>query len=136
MVDQYSAITLLDGQAKVNGQLTLGENIADNGGVKESFAAFKAQMAAMDEDDREDEVEKIEEVFGGLSPEQLFFVSFAQVWCEKARPEYVQLMLQLDPHSPGSVRATVPLQNFPEFAEAFKCKAGSVMNPAKRCSVW
>jgi endothelin-converting enzyme len=99
MIDQYSAITLVESQATVNGLLTLGENIADNGGVREAYSAFQAQMNSMDKHDREDEIDTIEERFG-MSPEQLFFVSFAQIWCEKSRPVRSHFIF---PSLPGSL---------------------------------
>jgi predicted metalloendopeptidase len=112
----------------VNGKLTLGENTADMGGVKQAFAAYKT-WAKEEGGDREPHVE-------GLTNDQLFFVSFAQVWCTVATPEYLRVQVATDPHSPGKFRANVPTSQSRDFAAAFSCDEGTPMNPKTRCEVW
>ena len=112
----------------VNGKLTLGENTADMGGVKQGYQAYK-KWAGENGGDTKAHVE-------GLTNDQLFFVSFAQVWCTVATPEYLRVQVQTDPHSPGQFRANVPLAMSPDFAAAFECAEGTPMNPKERCEVW
>lgn len=125
VADQYDHFEVLPG-LKVNGKLTLGENIADMGGLKLAFAAYR-QL-------RKDAKEI--QVADGLSEDQQFFLAHAQVWCGKARPDYVRQMVQTNPHSPPQFRVMGPLSNMREFADAFQCKAGSAMRPEKSCVVW
>ncbi|XP_070185061.1 neprilysin-1-like [Littorina saxatilis] len=125
-VNQYSK-QVVAGE-HVNGNLTLGENIADNGGIKAAFMAFQ---------NWQNNNQKQAPLPGlGLSHEQLFFVNFAQGWCYLGTDEGARNRLLTDPHSPASVRIRVPLTNSPQFAEAFKCRANSAMNPGKKCHLW
>lgn len=112
----------------VNGKLTLGENTADMGGVKQGYQAYKNWV----DENGGDSKTHVE----GLTNDQLFFVSFAQVWCTVASPEFLRVQVQTDPHSPGQFRANVPLSMNPDFAAAFECAEGSPMNPKERCEVW
>ncbi len=112
----------------VDGKLTLGENTADMGGVKQGYQAYK-KWAAENGGDTTPHVE-------GLTNDQLFFVSFAQVWCTVATPEYLRVQVATDPHSPGEFRASVPVAMSPDFAAAFECAEGAPMNPKDRCEVW
>jgi len=112
----------------VDGKLTLGENTADMGGVKQGYQAYK-KWAAENGGDTTPHVD-------GLTNEQLFFVSFAQVWCTVATPEYLRVQVATDPHSPGEFRASVPLMMNPDFAAAFECAEGTPMSPKDRCEVW
>ena len=122
---QYSAYPAVD-DLHVNGKLTLGENIADLGGLKLSFAAYRASRRG-----------KLPEArVQGLTPEQQFFVAAAQVWCDKARPEEARRRVVVDSHSPARWRVDGPLSDLPEFAAAFGCKAGDPMVRADRCEVW
>jgi putative endopeptidase len=108
---------------KLNGELTLGENIADMGGVKLAFQAYRRMRA--------DAKERV--VAGGYTEDQQFFLGFAQAWCSKYRPEFEKLMVKTNPHSPARFRVLGPLANLPDFAAAFSCSAP----PAdKTCSVW
>jgi len=110
----------------VNGKLTLGENIADFGGLKSSFNAFqqwkKENPGAP--------------AVAGLTDDQLFFVGFAQTWCQLATPEVERERVKTDPHSPAMFRVNGPLSNFPAFAATFACKEGTPMRRAETCSVW
>jgi putative endopeptidase len=125
VADQYSTYEVQPG-LKVNGKLTLGENIADLGGLKLAFAAFH-QL-------RKDAQGRM--TAEGFTEEQMFFLAHAQVWCGKARPEQERQMVQTNPHSPPRFRVNGPLADLPEFSAAFQCKAGSPMRPEKACSVW
>ncbi len=115
------------GGDKVNGKLTLGENIADLGGLKLAYAAFKS-----------DSEKTKSESASGFSPEQQFFLGFAQGWCANERDEYQRLMVSTNPHSPPQYRVIGPLSNMPEFAKAFTCKTGDKMvrEGASKCEVW
>lgn len=124
--DLYSSYEIEPG-AKVNGKLTLGENIADIGGVKQAFAAYKIWES------RHGIPEPMVE---GLSNEQLFFVAYGQVWCSLTTPEQARLRLTTDSHSPSRFRVNGPVSNNPDFARAFSCEKGQPMHPAESCEVW
>jgi putative endopeptidase len=111
----------------LNGHLTLGENGADNGGVR---LAYMALMAAIDSHTMGKE--KID----GYTPEQRFFLGYAQLWCQNTRPAEALHRAQTDPHSPGQFRVTGVVQNMPEFGTAFGCTAGQPMVAANACRVW
>ncbi len=72
----------------------------------------------------------------GYTPEQRFFLGYAQIWCENARPEYSRTSVRTDPHSPGQFRVVGVIQNVPEFGKAFGCQVGQPMMPANGCRVW
>ena len=126
-VENYYADYEVAPGAKVNGTLTLGENIADIGGVKEAYTAYKAWEARHEAD---------ESFIEGISNDQLFFLSWAQGWCTLASEEYERMQVTVDPHSPAKFRVLGPLSNTPAFAAAFQCEAGTPMNPEQRCLVW
>ena len=115
--------------ANLNGKLTLGENTADNGGIRIAFLALQNTLAA--EGKNVDGPKK-----DGFTPAQRFFIGFGQIWCESRRPEYSRMMVKVDPHSPGKFRVNGTVQNFEEFGEAFGCKKGSPMYPENACRVW
>ena len=123
LVDQYSAYVPIE-NVHVNGKLTLGENIADQGGIRLAFQAWAKQK------------HENSPVVAGFAPEQQFFIGYAQSWCTKQRPEMTRLRAATDPHSPPRFRVNGPLSNFEEFAKAFSCKEGMSMAPAKRCRIW
>ncbi|KAL7859938.1 hypothetical protein SRHO_G00150850 [Serrasalmus rhombeus] len=129
MVQQYGNFTWdLAGGQNVYGISTLGENIADNGGVRQAYKAYKKWR----------EAEGVEPYLPGLdlNNDQLFFLNFAQVWCGTYRPEYASQSIRTDSHSPLNYRVLGSLQNFDAFSEAFHCKPGSPMNPPVKCRVW
>jgi len=111
----------------LNGKLTLGENIADLGGLKGSYNAYKSW------EKRHGVPEPLVE---GLTDNQLFFVAAAQTWCSKSTPEIERMMVTVNPHSAERFRVIGPLSNFPAFAEAFSCAPGTPMNPVDKCEVW
>uniref|UniRef100_A0A6G1S6H5 Membrane metallo-endopeptidase-like 1 n=1 Tax=Aceria tosichella TaxID=561515 RepID=A0A6G1S6H5_9ACAR len=127
-IEQYGNFTVPGTELKVNGVNTLGENIADNGGLKEAFRAYKRWVSR----------HGVEPKLPGLklNQEQLFFVSTANVWCTKMRPEMQQLLVAIDEHSPSQLRVTGPMSNLKEFSETFNCPAGTPMNPTSKCSLW
>lgn len=112
----------------MNGINTQGENIADNGGIKVAYLAYKEWVNRNGE----------EQILPGLnfSPQQLFWISAANTWCSKYRPETLKLRITTGYHSPGEFRILGPFSNMMEFANDFKCSAGSKMNPKKKCGVW
>lgn len=128
IADEYSNFVAVD-DLKLNGRLTLGENTADNGGVR---IALKALETRIHEDPSGNAADKID----GYTPEQRFFLGFAQVWCEKRRPEYERMLVNIDPHSPGRYRTNGVMQNMPEFQKAWGCRAGQPMVSTNMCRVW
>ena len=125
VADQYNTFEALP-KMFVNGRLTLGENIADMGGVKMAFKAYRSL--------RKDAAKVY--VADGFSEDQQFFIAVGQAWCAKERPAESQRRLISDVHSPPKFRVYGALRNLPEFAEAFSCAPGTPMHPAKTCSVW
>lgn len=124
-VDQYAGFRAVD-DVHLNGELTLGENVADNGGVRIALMALKRGMS------KDELAKKVD----GFSAEQRFFLGFAQVWCGEYTPEAARLRAQTDPHSPGAYRTNGTVSNMPEFAEAFGCKTGDAMVRENACRVW
>jgi putative endopeptidase len=121
-VDHYSSLTAVD-DVKLNGKLTLGENVADNGGLRISLIAYLARTPAAPTID-------------GFTPEQRLFLGWGQVWCQNVRPERARMLAQTDPHSPGRERVNGVVANMPEFQKAFSCKAGAPMVRQTQCRVW
>ncbi|XP_062329132.1 neprilysin-like isoform X1 [Osmerus eperlanus] len=129
MVDQYGNFSWdLANGLHLNGNNTLGENIADNGGIRQSYQAYQNFVRTHGEELRLPGIQ--------LSHNQLFFLNFAQVWCGTHRPEQAVNSIKVDVHSPGNFRVLGSLQNFPEFAKAFKCRKNSYMVPENTCRVW
>lgn len=126
MVEQYSNYSV-NGEP-VNGRHTLGENIADNGGLK---AAYRAYQNWVQRNGPEHTLPTL-----GLTNDQLFFLGFAQVWCSVRTPESSHEGLITDPHSPSRFRVIGSLSNSKEFSQHFHCPLGSPMNPHHKCEVW
>ncbi|KAG0302166.1 hypothetical protein BGZ97_002475 [Linnemannia gamsii] len=136
-VNQYGNFTIKGPGNKdynLDGQLTLGENLADNGGIKMSFRVWQSR-AKSDPNGKKIKNYKLPGL-DKYTPEQLFFISYGRLWCNKMRPEALLNLVRTNPHSPAKWRINGVAQNSPDFAKAFKCKAGSPMNPAKKCEVW
>lgn len=127
IVDQYAQYTVVD-DIKINSKLTLGEDVADLGGLILGWMAWKTQMASMPQ--------QAQPLRDGLTPEQRFFVGYAQWACENDRPENQRVHAMTDPHSPGRFRVNGLVVNMPEFEKAFACKPGQPMVKEKRCRVW
>jgi putative endopeptidase len=124
VADQYSGYAV-DGDTHVNGRLTLGENTADNGGLRLALLAYLAGPGA-----------KNSSKIDGFTPEQRVFLGWAQVWCENARPEAERLKAATNPHSSNKYRVNGPVSNMPEFQKAFSCKANAPMVKTNACRVW
>jgi len=107
----------------VNGALTLGENIADNGGLRLAYNAFKSAPQASRGGD-------------GFTPDQTFFLGYARMTCGNETPESAQLSSASDPHPPYRVRVDAAFSNMPEFQKAFACKPGSPMVAREPARVW
>jgi endothelin-converting enzyme/putative endopeptidase len=122
--DQAGSFVAVD-DVKQNGALTLGENTADNGGIHIAYAAYKAHSAGAPET-------KV----AGFTPDQRFFLAFAQVWCNNSTPEYARFLALNNPHPAPQFRANGVLSNMAEFGQAFNCPAGSPMVRANACRVW
>ncbi len=127
-VKEYSAFTV-PGDVHVNGKLTLGENTADNGGLRLAYEALLA-------DAKRKSIELDQKAQDGYTPAQQFFVAFGQNWCGELRPQRARLQVQTDPHSPQQFRVDGVVRNMPEFGEAFGCKKGQPMEPENACRVW
>jgi len=123
---QYDAFSPLD-SVHVNGKLTMGENLADLGGLTIAYQAFEKTPQA-----------KAKAKIDGFTPEQRFFLGFAQIWRTNIRPEAVRQQVQTDPHSPAQFRTNGPLMNMPEFYQAFGCQDGNKMMRAQndRSKIW
>jgi putative endopeptidase len=124
VVDQYSAIEVFPDMF-IDGEMTLGENIADLGGVTLALKAYRAARGTA-----------AEQIVDGFTEDQQFFLSAAQVWCAKVREESAKRRLTSDVHSPPKWRVNGPLSNIPDFATAFSCAKGTKMNPDNQCVVW
>ena len=127
-VKEYGGFTAVD-EVKVNGQLTLGENTADNGGLRLALMAFQA-------DAKRKGIDLNAKDASGFTPLQQFFLAHGQNWCGDDRPEQVRLQVQTDPHSPRQFRIIGVIENMPEFGKAFGCKPGQPMMPVNSCRVW
>src|SRR3954463_4869776 len=122
---QYSGYTAVD-DIKLNGKLTLGENVADNGGLRPAGRALNELMKPKPLPAKAD----------GLSPQQRFFVGWGQMWCENRSDEIARLHAKPNPHSPGRYRPNGVVSNMPEFAAAFSCSAPAKMVQQPVCRVW
>ncbi|MDB5363252.1 MAG: pepO, partial [Rhodospirillales bacterium] len=122
---EYGSFTAVPG-TRLDGHLTLGENTADNGGTRLALMALRKALAGTKKTDRID----------GYTPDQRFFLAYAQSWCENQTPASARLQALTDPHSTASFRVNGVVANMPEFAKAFACKAGAPMAPVKSCRVW
>jgi len=114
--------------ANLNGRLTLGENAADNGGLR---IAYQALLDALAEQHK-----NIDDKVDGFTEAQRYFIGFAQVWCENRSEAISRQLVLIDPHSPGRWRVNGTVQNFDAFARAFGCKMGQPMAPVSSCRVW
>jgi putative endopeptidase len=114
----------------------LGENTADNGGLRIALMALHNSQnqpeSKAKKGGQEAEVKKLD----GFTPDQRFFLGFAQIWCQNSTPESSRLLAKTDPHSPGRYRVDGTLQNNEDFAKAFGCKAGQKMVSQNACRVW
>jgi putative endopeptidase len=122
--DQYGSFVAVD-DLKLNGKLTLGENTADNGGMRIAYMAMLNTFAG-----------KEPAPVDGLSAEQRFFLGFANVWCGNRTDAYARMLVTVDPHSPGKYRVNGTVSNMPEFREAYHCPATAPMVNQNACRAW
>jgi putative endopeptidase len=124
IVDEYSAFEAT-ADVHVNGRLTLGENSADNGGIRLAYMAMMDGLAGKVNVD-------------GYTPQQRFFLGYGQIWCGNATEQALRLQAQTNPHSPGKYRVDGVVSNMPEFGQAFGCTVGQPMSKPKdkACRVW
>jgi putative endopeptidase len=124
VVNQYGGYSPVAG-VNLNGKLTLGENTADNGGLRIAYMAWMDTLGGKQPPPTE-----------GFSAEQRFFLGWAQVWCNNVTEEALRLRAQTDPHSPGEFRVNGTVSNMPEFQRAFACRANQAMVRGPACRVW
>ncbi len=133
MAKEYDGFQVAPGQ-NLNGHLTLGENTADNGGIRIAFQALQATLAVPG---AASEPLSVNGTFEGYTPAQRFFISFGQIWCQNQTEQSARVLAKTDPHSSGEWRVKGTVQNFEEFGKAFGCKAGQPMMPATGgCRTW
>jgi len=127
MVKQYDSIEIVPG-VHLNGKLTLGENLADLGGLWLAWLSWldKAEAAHLDMNAKLD----------GYTPAQRFWIAYAQQWCTQTRPEQLRTQAQTNPHSPDEYRTNTVLQDLPEFGKSFNCKKDAKMLSPNPCRVW
>jgi putative endopeptidase len=133
VADEYSGFEAAPAHGEVaaqnlNGKLTLGENTADNGGLRIAYLALLDTLAS--------ERKSINEKIDGYTEEQRYFIGFAQVWCQNQTEQTSRQLALTDPHSPGKWRVNGSVQNFDQFGKAFGCTKGQPMYPEKSCRVW
>ncbi|XP_062554630.1 neprilysin-4-like [Armigeres subalbatus] len=128
LVDLYSSYYVPEAKAFINGTLTLGENIADHGGLREALRAYRMHVAR-------NGPEAVLPGFEDFTHKQLLFISYGNQYCESIRPSVAKSLLA-DEHCPSKFRVLGVLSNLVEFSEAFHCPAGSKMNPVQKCRVW
>jgi putative endopeptidase len=126
IADEYDKFQVAEGQ-NLKGKLTLGENSADNGGIRIAYAALQSVLA---------KDPGAAPVQAGFTPAQQFFISFGQLWCENQTEQAARIQAKTNPHSTGEWRVKGTVQNFDEFGKAFGCKVGQPMMPEKSCRVW
>lgn len=124
-IDQYNGYTIASG-ARVDGRQTLRENLADLVGARAAYIAHRAHVDAA----------KKRRIVDGYTEDQQFFIALAQTMCTKESPAAAARRLAVDSHAPAHHRVNGTLRNMPEMSEAFSCKSGSAMRPAKRCTAW
>ncbi|KAF2903630.1 hypothetical protein ILUMI_02562 [Ignelater luminosus] len=128
IIDQYGNYNVPEVNLNINGIITQGENIADNGGIKVAYLGYQAWVARNNPEPR----------LPGLkyTPNQMFWISAAHISCDKPRREEMKLRVTTGQHPPGEYRVVVPFGNSGYFAKDFNCPLGSKMNPVNKCSVW
>ena len=130
---EYDQFSVAPGQ-NLNGHLTLGENTADNGGIR---IAYQALMQTLNTPDAGSEPLYIDGKKDGYTPAQRFFIAFGQIWCQNETEQSARVLAKTDPHSTGEWRVKGTVQNFDEFGKAFGCKVGQPMMPASGgCRTW
>jgi putative endopeptidase len=131
-VKEYDGFKVAEGQ-NLNGKLTLGENTADNGGIRIAYQALEEVLAKQG---AAAEPGYVDGKRDGYTPQQRFFLAFGQLWCQNQTEQNARVLAKTDPHSTGEWRAKGTVQNFDEFGKAFGCKVGQPMMPTNSCRVW
>ncbi len=131
LADQYQQFVVVD-DVHLNGRLTLGENTADNGGIRIALSALHAALA----NKAEARSTEARSTIDGFTADQRFFISFAQEWCANVTPERLRVIAKVDPHAPVRFRTLGTLRNYSDFAKAFGCKPGQAMVSTNACRVW
>jgi putative endopeptidase len=131
-VKEYDGFKVAEGQ-NLNGKLTLGENTADNGGIRIAYQALEEVLANQG---AAAEPGYVDGKRDGYTPQQRFFLAFGQLWCQNQTEQSARVLAKTDPHSTGEWRTKGTLQNFDEFGKAFGCKVGQPMMPTNSCRVW
>ncbi|KAL9897905.1 glutamate receptor IID isoform 1-T1 [Glossina fuscipes fuscipes] len=131
IIAQYGNYTVGEVGIALNGESTQGENIADNGGIRQAFHAYKNWLDANPDAIGDERLPGL-----NMTGPQLFFLNFGQVWCGAMRPEAVRNKLNTAIHSPGRFRVIGTVSNSEDFSREFSCRVGSPMNPIHKCSVW
>lgn len=126
-IDEYGGFQPVPG-VHIDGKLTLGENTADNGGIRIAWQALLATLAQQGK--------SVDDKIDGYTEAQRYFIGFAQVWCENRTEQVSRVAAKTDPHSPGMFRANGTVRNFDEFGKAFGCHVGQPMMPENACRVW
>ena len=129
---EYDGFAVAPGQ-NLNGHLTLGENTADNGGIR---IAYQALLATMAKEGAASMPGYVDGKRDGYTAEQRFFIGFGQIWCQNQTEQSARVLAKTDPHSTGEWRVKGTVQNFDEFGKAFGCKVGQPMMPQNSCRVW
>jgi putative endopeptidase len=130
---EYDGFKVAEGQ-NLNGHLTLGENTADNGGIR---IAYQALMETLNKPGEVSEPLYMDGKKDGYTPAQRFFITFGQIWCQNQTEQSARVLAKTDPHSSGEWRVKGTVQNFDEFGKAFGCKVGQPMMPASGgCRTW
>ncbi|XP_031626240.1 neprilysin-2-like isoform X3 [Contarinia nasturtii] len=129
IIEQYGNFTEPKLKMKVNGKMSQGENIADNGGMKSAYFAYKKWVAS----------NYVESRLPGLqqyTPQQMYWISAAQTWCSASRDWYTKMTMTVDTHAPSRYRVIGSVKNNAEFASDFNCARGTPMNPVEKCEIW
>ncbi|XP_065167956.1 neprilysin-4 [Atheta coriaria] len=129
LIEQYNAYVVPEANMQMDGANTQGENIADNGGIKQAFRAYEHWV--LNNPERDESLPGM-----NMTKYQLFFLNFAQIWCGTTRPEAARNKLRTAVHSPGRFRVIGTLSNSDEFAEVYQCPVGTPMNPKNKCIIW
>ena len=125
IADEYSGFDAAEG-IKLNGKLTLGENTADNGGLRIALMALESTLSE----------DKAKPDSSGFTPQQRFFMAYGETWCSNATPQYLRMVAQSNPHATPQARVNGVVSNMPEFQKAFNCKKGQPMVRENACRVW
>jgi putative endopeptidase len=131
-VKEYDGFKVAEGQ-NLNGKLTLGENTADNGGIRIAYQALEEVLAKQG---AAAEPGYVDGKRDGYTAQQRFFLAFGQLWCQNQTEQNARVLAKTDPHSTGEWRTKGTLENFDEFGKAFGCKVGQPMMPMNSCRVW